>query len=173
MKNKITFRPTHMPRKKTNLGESLARSHAYNSIQDCRWDFLARKVSPKVSPRVSARLSARLLARLFSAKSLAESLGSDYMHDSRWDSLRNAFFYAGYSMNSLPLINVFTKFSIGVDQVKSNTHFVYARPGARSPRHFHCVSPTKIIHSYMRISLSKQTLVQRINAFQLNYYKTI
>ena len=95
------------PRKKTSLGENLARSHAYNQIWDSRRDFLARKfsptVSPKVSPRVSTRLparllamlSARLLARLFAPKSLTKSLGSDYMHDSWRDSLRDSFFYEG------------------------------------------------------------------------------
>ena len=31
----------------------------------------------------------------FAPKSLAESLGSDYMHDSQRDSLRDSFFYAG------------------------------------------------------------------------------
>ena len=98
---------SHSPRKKTNLGESLAGSHAYNPIRDS----LARKVpptlSPKVPPRVSARLSARLLARLSArllarvfapkslAKSLAESLGSDYMHDSRRDSLWDSVFLCG------------------------------------------------------------------------------
>ena len=99
------------PHKKTSLGESLAGSHAYNPIRDSRqepWrDFLARQVSPTISPRVSprvlpwvlprlsVRLLARLLSRLFASKRLAESLGSDYMHDSQRNSLRDPFFLRG------------------------------------------------------------------------------
>ena len=52
------------PRKKTNLEESLARSHAYNPIRDfqqdswqdsrpdCWQDFSRQKVSPRVSDRI-------------------------------------------------------------------------------------------------------------------------
>ena len=84
------------PRKKT----SLAGSQAYNPIRDSwrnSWrDFLAWTVSPRVLPRIlprlSVRLLARLLARLFPPKSFTERLGSDYMHGSRRDSLRDSFF---------------------------------------------------------------------------------
>ena len=87
---------SNRPAQKTSLGESLAKSHAYNPIRGSRRDaWRARKVSPKVSPRVSdrllARLSVRLLARLLArlsalAKRFAESLKLDYMHDSFRDS---------------------------------------------------------------------------------------
>ena len=96
---------SRFPRKKTSLGESLAKSHAYNPIRDSRGDARrARKVSPRVSPKVSprvsarllARLSAKLLARLFAlAKRLAESFGLDYMHDSWQNSVRDSFLYTG------------------------------------------------------------------------------
>ena len=51
-------------KKKSNLGESLAGSHAYNPIRDSRRDFLARKISRTVSPKVSSRVSPRVSDRI-------------------------------------------------------------------------------------------------------------
>ena len=62
------------PRKKTNLGESLAESHAHNPIRD-----FSR--SPSVT----------------------QSLASDYMHDSLQDSLWDLFFLRGYTHDSLTI----------------------------------------------------------------------
>ena len=44
---------------RTSLGESLAKSHAYNAIRE------SPRVSERASTRLLVRLSARLLARLF------------------------------------------------------------------------------------------------------------
>ena len=57
-----------------SLGEGLAKSRAYNPI----------------------RYSGETLGKTFRARQASlQSLGSDYMHGSPQDSLRDSFFYAG------------------------------------------------------------------------------
>ena len=70
---RVLLRLMHLIRSET-LGETL-------------WHRKSRWVSLWVLVRISPRLSVRLFA--------PKSLGSDYMHDSRRDSLRDSFFYAG------------------------------------------------------------------------------
>ena len=77
------------------------------SRRESRWESCIQS-----DPRLSARLFGakslvnilakslteclgRVLVILFAPKSLAKSLGSDYMYDSRRDSLRDSFFYEG------------------------------------------------------------------------------
>ena len=74
------------PGKKTSLGESLAKSRAYNSIWDsgetldereksrqesCRE---SHQESSRLSPRLSVRLLARLLARLFTLARVSDQI---------------------------------------------------------------------------------------------------
>ena len=67
----------YYPRKKTSLGESLAKRHAYNPIRDSRQDTCrTRKAVPRVSPKVSPRVSERVsdwIIRMTLDKTLSET----------------------------------------------------------------------------------------------------
>ena len=97
------------PRKKTNLGESLAVSHAYNPIRDSGETLvqesrqsLAKSLAKSLTESLGESLGQTLgetLGKTLGETSRArqaspQSLGSDYMHGSPQDSLRDSFFHA-------------------------------------------------------------------------------
>ena len=117
-----SHRESHTSRVKKQISESLAESHAYYPIQDSGETLGEREKSLQESWRESHQESSRdpletlaetfgeTLGETFRARQASpQSLGSDYIHGSPQDSLRDSFFLRGFlsvltSIYSSPVI---------------------------------------------------------------------
>ena len=100
--------------------------------------FLTLSIS-RVKKRVSEKVSLRVMHRIRSesfgktlGETLAKGLGSDPMHDSRLDSLRDSFFYAGYHRRESKLAQGFFYFRYYYNTVCCISSFSQCRTGHES-----------------------------------------